>query len=268
MENNNSLLWRLETPESSRPSFVFGTVHVKAPFAFENLDPVLEAIRSCEAFAAELSLDEATQHVNLSNEILANAENQLLGNLSEKKFQKIRAVILRAVNIDIRQHSYLRPMLLMNLLDEAFLPPATAPYALDEYLWQLAKQEGKVMLGLETVDSQAEIMNKLAPKEEIAAFLHQVKNIRKSRQSVLKTIRWYQQEDIQKLYRATHHSLGNWRYVLLKKRNHIMADRIAEIAPQQSVFAAVGAAHLAGKEGVLRLLKLKGFRAIPVARKS
>jgi uncharacterized protein YbaP (TraB family) len=43
-----------------------------------------------------------------------------------------------------------------------------------------------------------------------------------------------------------------------------MAERILEIDASQPVFAAVGAAHLAGKYGVLALLKRQGYRVTPV----
>jgi uncharacterized protein YbaP (TraB family) len=264
MKKKSSLLWRLDHPDYAASSYVFGTVHVKAAFAFENLDQVYQAIHDCEAFAAELSLDEAAHLASLSKEVLATPQNHLPTVLSEKKYQKIRAQLLRAVKVDIQRQAFLRPMLLMNMLDEAYMPPATASQALDEYLWNFAKNEEKLMLGLEAVESQAALLNRLDPKEEVAAFLHHVKNISKSRKSVLQTIQWYEEGEIQKLYKATYRSLGSWRYILLKKRNHIMADRIDEIASQQNVFAAVGAAHLAGKEGVLRLLKLKGFQVKPV----
>ena len=38
-----------------------------------------------------------------------------------------------------------------------------------------------------------------------------------------------------------------------------MADKIAEIISEKSLFAAIGAGHLGGKKGVLYLLKKKGF---------
>lgn len=267
MGKNNrkcSLLWKIESREGAAPSFVFGTIHVKADFAFENLGPVLHALQECQAFAAELSLEDAAQHTGLASAVFARPDNHLPTVLPEKKYQKIRALLRRAAKIDITRLVHLRPMLLMNILDESFMPSAGKEEALDTFLWNKAKAAGKSIYGLETVQSQAQIIQDMAPKEEVAAFLHQVKNIRRSRRQIRRTIDWYQQGNIWQLYQSTHRSLGKWRFVLLKKRNHIMADRIAELSTEQSVFAAVGAAHLAGKEGVLALLKRKGYRVKPV----
>jgi uncharacterized protein YbaP (TraB family) len=43
-----------------------------------------------------------------------------------------------------------------------------------------------------------------------------------------------------------------------------MANRIAEFTNQHTIFAAIGAGHLGGKKGVLRLLKKKGFTVKPI----
>jgi uncharacterized protein YbaP (TraB family) len=43
-----------------------------------------------------------------------------------------------------------------------------------------------------------------------------------------------------------------------------MANRIADLIQQQTAFCAIGAAHMAGAKGVLRLLKLKGLSINPV----
>jgi uncharacterized protein YbaP (TraB family) len=54
------------------------------------------------------------------------------------------------------------------------------------------------------------------------------------------------------------------RKLLLYERNTIMAERFAEIARQESLFCAVGAGHLSGKKGLLRLLKKEGFKVRPI----
>ena len=51
-----------------------------------------------------------------------------------------------------------------------------------------------------------------------------------------------------KLYRA-----------LVTDRNKRMAERIGDMAQKQSTFAAVGALHLPGNEGVITLLREKGY---------
>ena len=46
---------------------------------------------------------------------------------------------------------------------------------------------------------------------------------------------------------------------LITDRNKNMADRIDLLMKKQSIFIAVGAAHLGGEEGLVNLLKRKGY---------
>ena len=55
--------------------------------------------------------------------------------------------------------------------------------------------------------------------------------------------------------------LENYLGVLLFKRS----TKNIELTEDGATFAAVGAAHLAGKKGILRLLKLNGFIVKPVS---
>ena len=69
---------------------------------------------------------------------------------------------------------------------------------------------------------------------------------------------------IDKLYLSGKKSLGVWRKTLLKDRNIKMASRLEEMSKLESIFCAVGAGHLSGKHGVLRLLKRAGAKISPV----
>lgn len=260
---NHSLLWRIQGLSGAAPSYVFGTIHVKADFAFIGLSPVLEAIEYCQAFAAELSLEAAAAHSELANTVLADPQRHLPTVLSADKYAKIKALLARTLQIDLDQLAHLRPMLLMNMLDESFMPPATRSVTLDAFLWNQAKVAGKAIYGLETVQSQVQIMQQMPPADEVTALLQRLKNIRSARRQVHNIIEWYQQGNIQQIYRASYRSLGRQRRVLLTNRNQVMADRIEAIGQHETVFAAIGAAHLAGKNGVLALLKRKGYVVNP-----
>jgi uncharacterized protein YbaP (TraB family) len=51
---------------------------------------------------------------------------------------------------------------------------------------------------------------------------------------------------------------------ILTKRNYIMADRISKLIANETLFIAIGSGHLPGDEGVLNLLRKKGFTVSPV----
>ena len=53
---------------------------------------------------------------------------------------------------------------------------------------------------------------------------------------------------------------------LLDERNVVMAERTIAKARQGKVFIAVGAAHLAGKNGLIAAFKQAGFKLTPVKK--
>ncbi len=51
---------------------------------------------------------------------------------------------------------------------------------------------------------------------------------------------------------------------LISDRNHIMAERAVPIIDKGNAFIAVGALHLPGKDGIIELLRTKGYRVTPL----
>lgn len=260
-----SLLWKIWSKDKDQPdAYLMGTMHVKSPVAFRRIEQLKYLIESCDAFAAELPIDEVNLHPEFARIFLANPTNHLKGNLSNQRYQKVRAQVLRAVHIDLEPLQHLRPMILSNLIDEAMMPIGNAAHALDETLWRYAQNLGKPTFGLETVQHQIAVLQAVDPQQEIRAFLGAVKNISQHRAQIKKMMHWYETEQIHRLYQASYKSLGNWRQLLLKNRNQVMVEQLVHHLSQQRVFAAVGAAHLTGKYGLLRGLKKQGFKIKPV----
>ncbi|MGK4566208.1 TraB/GumN family protein [Flavobacterium sp. 3HN19-14] len=56
----------------------------------------------------------------------------------------------------------------------------------------------------------------------------------------------------------------NTHKALIIDRNIVMAKSIDSLARTGSLFAAVGAAHLAGKGGIIQLLRNKGYTVTPI----
>jgi hypothetical protein len=55
--------------------------------------------------------------------------------------------------------------------------------------------------------------------------------------------------------------------LLLKNRNKNWVKQLKEIMKNKSVFVAVGAGHLVGDTGLIRLLKKAGYNVVPLQNK-
>ncbi len=257
--NRYNLLWQLDSGAAGRPSFLFGTMHTRLDAAFTHVDRLQACIDACAVFAAEYHLDEGAATAGMQPEMLLPEGQSLEQLLQPKHYAKLRRIMHKAYGVDIHPLRFFRPMVIQSLLDERLLS-GSMPLTLDHYLWQYASGAGKQMEGLESFASQMAILRKLPLDDELRSMRKLGRNIAGHRRHLGEMSRHYAQGDAHHLLQVTRRSIGAQRRILLFDRNRIMADRILELMQQGPVFAAVGAAHLAGGKGVLRLLKQQGVR--------
>lgn len=255
-----SLLWQLSHSDVAWNSYVFGTMHVRDARAFRHLTPVFPLIDTCQAFALEYDLREMQQYQLQHGQAFLLPHGQQLKNLlPDKKYQKLRQLLLKAVQLDLDRFGHLVPFLITGLVQERMLQQ-DAPIALDHYLWQYAEGQEKELLGIETYESQVQVVAHIPIQEQLTALLKLGQHLQSHRRHLHRAAELYAKGDIQQLYKQTVRSTGALRHLLLRKRNLHMAERIHELARERALFSAIGAGHLGGKNGVLRLLKLKGWK--------
>ncbi|MEN9609348.1 MAG: hypothetical protein RLZZ628_162 [Bacteroidota bacterium] len=261
-KNKKSLIWSFQQEGSEKISYLIGTMHVRDARAFTYQNLFFQKILSCDAFATEFNLDEAAQ--NFSQSALMLPEGVQLKNLfTEKWYERITALFEEKVGSDLLPYDALRPILLVNILTEAILLK-DAPQSLDETLWLFAKQNAKKLMGIETMQEQMDILQQMDVADQVKQVKDIARNFARFRKTLLRMTALYEEADIQALYETAKRSVKGNRKLLLYDRNERMAREIVDIHAQHSICAAVGAGHLAGKKGILRLLKLKGFNIQPV----
>lgn len=261
--NRKTLLWKISGDDLPGNSYVFGTMHVKDERVFRRLTAVYDAMEHCNAYAAEFDLQEAGEGID--PRLFALPAGVSLDQLMPvKKYEKLRRVLRKMLQINIDLLKYNRPLLLANFIEEGLLAN-NMPYSLDEHLWKYADGLGKSRAGIETLLEQLQVLQQIPIANQLQGLLSTVRNFSRYRRHLLKMAEWYGEGDIYKLYQSTRRGTHGLRRLLLYDRNALMADRIAALVRQQPTFCAIGAAHLAGQKGVLRLLKLNGFHLQPLS---
>jgi uncharacterized protein len=262
-KDKKTLVWQITPPDTEgvKPSYIIGTMHVRDARAFQFENQFYEAIHACEAFATEFNLDDLQ---NATGFALSLPDGLMLSNLIKPKtFAKISRVVSQKMGMPLTHFNVMKPIMVTNLLTESVMSNDRM-MSLDETLWRFASENGKILRGIETLDEQIEILNKMSLGEQIKGLKDLTANFSKFRRQLLDMAKLYEQADIQKLYKAARRSTKGNRRLLLFDRNEKMAQRIADLTQQTTLCAAIGAGHLAGKKGVLRLLKNNGFEVKPI----
>lgn len=231
-------------------------MHVKDEKAFSHFEKALNKLYRCETYYGEMDLKASQHDIDMSEYLLPNGYS-LIDYMGLAKYSKMKKRVLKTYNVNLDQLMYLKPLIILTKITESVLNEDNLR-PLDYVLWQKADALNMNMKGLEKVEEQVATMRSLPIESQLKMLSKALTKINQIRKSTFQLLNYYENEDINYLFKATKKSLGAFRKVLLYNRNQVMAERIAENAFEPS-FYAIGAAHLAGHKGVLAKLKRMGF---------
>ena len=189
-------------------------------------------------------------------------DGTLLSSLVDKPIYENTKQILAAYRLGADAVSVMKPwaaFLLMN-----YPPDEGEP--LDMVLLSLAKQNGSQVAGLETLKEQGELFSGLTIPEQVKLLTDTVCHYDLVEQDFQAMKAFYLKRDLGGLYNYVQRYSMEDKPVyeklmkkLIEDRNYIMAERMRPILKKGNAFVAIGAMHLAGKEGVLALLEKQGY---------
>lgn len=258
----NTLLWRITPPNDGPDSYLFGTMHVRDQRAFGWLDLALVCLSRSDVFAAEFDLGE-TDEMALAK-VLQLPEGKTLDQLLPRQaWKSLVRQMEKKGNFPMPMLQVIHPMVVSMTLSTQMLGEE-ANFSLDETLWRRALEEGKTTTGVESFKDQLNTLRSISIKQHISNLTYTLKHLKQQKKRIKKMLKHYAAGNITALYKAAHRDTKGMRKTLLYRRNRHMANRFAELAMEQSLFCAVGAGHLAGGKGILRLLKKQGFKLHPI----
>jgi uncharacterized protein YbaP (TraB family) len=252
-----SLLWKL-SKDQHQDSFLVGTMHVKSESAFNRLNQIIKLLGEVDLFAAEYDLDILSSSGKQGDMMMSQGKH-IRDMVTPARYKRLKKQLDKSFGINIDQLGRFLPLILVNFISESTLEK-DFNLPLDMHLWKHAKEEGLSTIGIESYDSQIEIIKKIKLKHQVKMITEIARNPAKFRKNILRMAEWYRQEEIIKLYKNGKKSLGKYKDLLLKNRNYIIAERFEELTRDHKTLFAFGAGHLAGKDGVLKLLKDKDWK--------
>lgn len=259
----NSLLWEISGNGMPHNAYLFGTMHVKDKRAFDFSQNMTNAFDTCKSFAMEIAL-EPDIYKDIFKMMVADESYHIEDYLKPEELSKIDNFLKKEFGFKLEYFKQIKPVFLYIIMSGTGMSVDNEHF-LDEYLFLKAKQEEKTVIGIETLEEQINALDGLSIKEQLQLVLDAVDSFNKNKKLEQKLLKYYQKQELSEIAKLIEASSDEKvSKLLLTNRNYVMADRIANFIPKESTFVAIGAGHLPGKEGVIELLRKKGFTVTPI----
>lgn len=258
-KNENSVLWEVSGNGLAKPSYLFGTIHMICGKDFVMKPKATEAFSKTSKLALEVNVGDIEELKIVQQ--AAMGKEPLSKTLSPKQIAQLEDVLKNNGGLTLAQVDGYTLETVMSLLFMKSFGCADLKFYEMEFLSK-AKEVNKPIVGLEKATEQLEFLNKSFTDDELLAYLQKINS------NMADTmIKVYTNEDINSLYAMTTDKelmSVSTKKTLLDTRNVNWLKIMPEMMRKESVFFAVGAAHLAGELGVINLLKKAGYTVKPI----
>ena len=259
-----ALLWEISGKGLSAPSYLYGTIHMICPEDFSFSETLQKSFEASQQVYLEIDMDDPMM-------ALKSAQLSLLKNGSIKElmtaadYEKLQRFMKDSIGMPMLLLNKMKPFTLMSMLYTKVLPcPKMESY--EQRFTALAKKQQKEVLGLEKLEDQFAVFDRIPDSAEVRMILDMIDNFQEQRTEFAKMVDLYKRKDIDALANLISASpdMAGYEEVLLINRNKNWIPVMEKAMAAQRSFFAVGAGHLPGKQGVITLLREAGYTVRPV----
>jgi len=259
--NCQSLCWEISGNKLKQNSYLYGTMHSADKRIFNFTDASKKAFDSATAFAMEID-PEKINFLSLLSDIVGDGKHSLKNELKPEDYNLLDSVLKAKTGFPLSLFDKMQPIIIQTLITSTSEDIKDSSHLfLDLYFYEQAKSKGKKTTGVETVNEQIKSLNTLNYEDQITLLLKDLKEPNNADEEFEDMVRLYINGELDSLLVMSEEAKmpPQFNQILLTDRNLRMAERIAKMIQKESHFIAIGALHLPGKQGVINLLRNKGF---------
>jgi uncharacterized protein len=262
----NALLWQVSGKGLRSPSYVYGTIHIICKEDFQFSGTLKEKFREAKNIYLELDMDDPNMMMKMAS--LSMMKGQSLKDLmSPADYTYLSAYVKDSLGMPMMLFNKMKPITLMSLLYTKALP-CSASESYEQTMVAMAKQQKKDIKGLEKIEDQMAVFDKIPDSIEAKMILDMIKNMPEQKVQFAQMVAAYKKEDLRSLSSAMSES-PEWKGfedIMLSNRNKNWIPVMEMAMKESTTLFAVGAGHLYGKEGVINLLRQAGYTVTPVVQ--
>jgi uncharacterized protein YbaP (TraB family) len=262
----SSLLWKIEGPGIPKGSYLFGTMHMIEKEYFIFPDKLEKIVKKSEQLVMELAglpnQKDAMKYVLLEEgtffDYFSKEQTDSILIWAKKEFKMDEAAFRATM-------SKMKPFVVVQMATQIHFMGKTESYEMT--LEEIAKTNQLSIAGLETIEQQMAFFDDLTKEQQAEMVMEGIRDSEKSIETMKEMEVLYQGQNVDSLYLMIQDEGGVISAEsadFLDNRNAAWVPQIKEMIASKRCFIAVGAGHLGGPNGVIRLLEKEGYTLTPI----
>ncbi|HMU32268.1 MAG TPA: TraB/GumN family protein [Pyrinomonadaceae bacterium] len=264
----SALLYKISGKNLAKPSYIFGTIHLICPKDMFPADVLKGYLNQTSQLILELDLsDPAIVAAIVKGSTLPDGKS-VKDSMKPEQYAKIDTMFKSYLGISYDLVQTMKPSLVSAML---FRSPKVVgcqgATAYDTFLADAATAAKMPISGLETVEDELAAVDSQPLDKQIEDLVKVADDPEKTFNSFKELYSAYIKQDSKGLYKTTivdGEMDKAMKTKLLTDRNAVWLPLIEQNISSRPTFIGMGAAHLGGDDGVLHLLKKKGYKITPI----
>ncbi len=260
--DSNSLLYEISGRGLTTPSYLYGTMHIACSDDVKMSKGLKSAIGKAKQVYFEVDMDNMEEMMGVLNHARMNNNLKISDLVTPEEYARLEQYFSQNKSpIPFAMMGRFKPYFITALISESMMD-CESKSSVEQIIMTEARNNDKEVLGLETIEFQASIFDKIPYEKQAKDLVNYVDSIDKYKKNTLELMELYRQQDVEKMEKMMvdyDPGMADFMEVLLYDRNKRWISQISEQVFQMPTLFAVGAGHLGGEKGLIKLLQSEGF---------
>ena len=262
-----TLLFEISGNGLPQPSYLFGTMHILCATDAKLSTNLKKIIKDCKEIYFEIDMDNMSELMGVMKHLRMNDGVKISDLLSTEEYERVKDYFEKNKSmLPFTMMNRFKPYFVSSLIGEKMMT-CEKKNGMEELIMRESKQYDKQIKGLETTEFQASIFDSIPYDKQAKDLLAYIDSIDNYRQITLEMINVYREQDLERmdsLIMKSDPGMESYMDLLLYNRNRQWVTLMPSIMKEGAVLFAVGAGHLPGDQGVIKLLRSKGYTVKPM----
>ena len=246
----------------AQPSYLYGTFHLVCPNDLILSDALKKATADAQQLYLEIDMDDPNLQSSMMQGMMLTGGKTMKDLMSADDYTVVDSYLQKKAGMGLAQVGGLKPIALYSFMMMGVL--GCQPVSYDLTLMQMATKDKKEILGLERLEDQLALFDKIPLEKQVSMLAEMARKPDEVQKELANLLTAYKAQDLAGMIKQMKESkydggLDDFEADLLDKRNQNWIPVIEKAAKDKPTLFAFGAGHLGGNKGVIKLLRDRGY---------